>query len=292
MPSSSHPPHPIAHRALIAEDEPILATALSHALKRLWPALQIEDIAMNGQEAVAKALQQKPDVMFFDIKMPGKTGLEAAQELVEEWPSQEPFPLLVFVTAYDEFAVQAFELAALDYLLKPINDARLMRTIERLQIKLDGRKEEHTLDSSRATAAQLGVSTLDPALLQLVQSLQLMLPQAAPATTTETLRFVRAAIGNQVKMIPIEEVIYFEATDKYVNVISLEGEALIRTSLRDLHSQLDSKQFWQIHRGTIVNSSFVQAALRDEGGKISVKLRHRSENLRVSPVYAHLFKQM
>ena len=283
---------PTIRRALIAEDEPILATALSHALKRLWPSLQIDDIAMNGQEAVKKALEQKPDVLFLDIKMPGKTGLEAAQELVEEWPTDEPFPLLVFVTAYDEYAVQAFELAAVDYLLKPINDTRLQRAVDRLQSRLDSRNEEHTRDAAKNTATELGLSRLDPALLQLVQSLQVLLPNTAPMQANETLRFVKVAIGNQVKMIPIEHVIYFEAVDKYVNVVSTEGEALIRTSLRDLLAQLDGKQFWQIHRGTIVNSAFVLAALRDEMGKISVRLRERKETLRVSPVYAHLFKQM
>ncbi len=279
-------------RALIAEDEPILATMLCHALKRLWPSLQIDDIAVNGQEAVNKALQQKPDILFLDIKMPGKTGLEAAQELVEEWPSEEPFPLLVFVTAYDEYAVQAFDLAAVDYLLKPINDTRLQRAIDRLQIRLDSRNEEQSRDAAKTTAADLGLQRLDPALLQLVQSLQVLLPNAAPAQNSDTLRFIKVASGNQVKMIPIENVIYFEAVDKYVNVVSLEGEALIRTSLRELLAQLDSKQFWQIHRSSIVNSSYVLAAIRDESGKISIRLRERAETLRVSPVYAHLFKQM
>lgn len=279
-------------RAIIAEDEPILATALTHALKRLWPALQIDDIAMNGQQAIDKTLEQKPDILFLDIKMPGKTGLEAAQELVEDWPAEHPFPLLVFVTAYDEYAVQAFELAAVDYLLKPINDARLQRAVDRLQSRLDASKEEHTRDAAKTKAADLGLNRLDPALLQLVQSLQILLPNAAPIEASETLRFVRAAVGNQVKMIPIEEVIYFEALDKYVNVVARDGEALIRTSLRELLAQLDSKQFWQIHRSTIVNSSYVQAALRDELGKISIKLHEREESLRVSPVYAHLFKQM
>lgn len=279
-------------RAIIAEDEPILATALTHALKRLWPELQIDDIAMNGQQAIDKTLEQKPDILFLDIKMPGKTGLQAAQELVEDWPPEQAFPLLVFVTAYDEYAVQAFELAAVDYLLKPINDARLQRAVDRLQSRLDASKEEHTRDAAKNKAAELGLTRLDPALLQLVQSLQILLPNAAPTPVSEPLRFVRAAVGNQVKMIPIEDVIYFEALDKYVNVVARDGDALIRTSLRELLAQLDGKQFWQIHRSTIVNSSYVQAAARDELGKVSIRLRDREETLRVSPVYAHLFKQM
>ena len=259
-------------RALIAEDEPILSYALVQALQRLWPELQITGVVDNGVAAVRETLAQKPDVLFFDIKMPGKSGLEAAEELAEEWPEDKPFPLLVFVTAYDQFALEAFDHAAVDYLLKPINDERLGRAIARLKqriVQTDEKSDE-----------------LD----QMIVKLRALAPQAVVGA--EKLSLIRAGIGNQIKLIPIEEVLYFEATDKYVNVVTAEGPSLIRTSLKDLLPQLDHHVFWQIHRGTIVNSRQIQVATRDELGKLSVKLKNRDDNLAVSRVFAHLFKQM
>ena len=259
-------------RALIAEDEPILSYALVQALQRLWPDLQITGVVDNGVAAVRETLAQKPEVLFFDIKMPGKSGLEAAEELAEEWPEDRPFPLLVFVTAYDQFALEAFDHAAVDYLLKPINDERLGKTIARLKQRVaQGEEQNDELD-------------------QMITKLRALAPQAV--TGAEKLSLIRAGIGNQIKLIPIEEVLYFEATDKYVNVITAEGQSLIRTSLKELLPQLDHNQFWQIHRSTIVNSRQIQIATRDELGKLTVKLKNRDENLAVSRVFAHLFKQM
>ncbi|AEK60987.1 LytR/AlgR family response regulator transcription factor [Collimonas fungivorans] len=257
-------------RALIAEDEPILAAALQQALQRLWPELQIIASVDNGQAVVEQTLRQRPDILFLDIKMPGKTGLEAAQELAEEWPENEAFPLIVFVTAYDEYAVSAFEHAAADYVLKPISDARLGKTIARLQQRLQQNGD--------------GNGALDNLIGQL-RSMQ-------PKPSSEPLTVIRAAVGNQIRMIPIGDVIYFEATDKYINVVTAEHESLIRTSLKDLLPQLDSRQFWQVHRGTIVNHQYIQLATRDESGKLSLKLRGRNESLAVSRVFAHLFRQM
>lgn len=259
-------------RALIAEDEPILSYALVQALQRLWPDLQITGVVDNGVAAVRETLAQKPEVLFFDIKMPGKSGLEAAEELAEEWPEDRPFPLLVFVTAYDQFALEAFDHAAVDYLLKPINDERLGKTIARLKQRVaQGEEQNDELD-------------------QMITKLRALAPQAV--TGAEKLSLIRAGIGNQIKLIPIEEVLYFEATDKYVNVITAEDQSLIRTSLKELLPQLDHNQFWQIHRSTIVNSRQIQIATRDELGKLTVKLKNRDENLAVSRVFAHLFKQM
>lgn len=257
-------------RALIAEDEPILAAALLQALQRLWPELQIIASVDNGQAVVEQTLKQRPDILFLDIKMPGKSGLEAAQELAEEWPEDEAFPLIVFVTAYDEYAISAFEHAAADYVLKPISDARLGKTIERLQQRLRQNKDS------------------DGALERLIGQLHNMQPRA----NAEQLTMVRAAVGNQIRMIPIGEVIYFEASDKYINVVTADSESLIRTSLKELLQQIDSRQFWQVHRGTIVNHQYIQMAVRDESGKLSLKLRGRTESLAVSRVFAHLFRQM
>lgn len=267
-------------RALIAEDEPILAAALAHALRRLWPALDIVATCANGVEALQQGLALRPDILFLDIKMPGKTGLEAAEELAEQWhdgPDGTPFPQIVFVTAYDDYALAAFEHAAADYVLKPVNDARLGKTVERLQQRLQAAKPAAT-----ATAP----APADDNLARLLTQLQAMTPPAP------RLQMIRAAVGNSVRMIPMADVIYFEALDKYINVVCRDGEALIRTSLKELLPQLDPQQFWQIHRGTIVNAGAIASAVRDEAGKLSLTLRQHPAQLRVSPLYAHLFRQM
>ena len=256
-------------RALIAEDEPILAQILQQSLQRLWPALQIVAVVDNGIAAVEQTLALQPQIVFLDIKMPGQSGLEAARELTEEWPDGVAFPLLVFVTAYEQFALEAFEHAAVDYLCKPISDERLAKTVERL----------------RARAAQPGEE-----LERVVQQLRSLMPTGVPPQARLTL--IRAAVGNQTRLIPIAEVIYFEATDKYVRVVTAEAEALIRLSLKELLAQLDPEQFWQIHRGTVVNAASIVLAQRDDVGKLSLRLRNRPELLRVSRVFAHLFRQM
>jgi len=269
-------------RALIAEDEPILAAALAHALRRLWPALDIVATCTNGVEALQQGLALRPDILFLDIKMPGKTGLEAAEELAEQWqdgPDGTPFPQIVFVTAYDDYALAAFEHAAADYVLKPVNDARLGKTVERLQQRLQAAKPAAAATASAPAPA-------DDNLARLLTQLQAMTP-AAPR-----LQMIRAAVGNSVRMIPMADVIYFEALDKYINVVCRDGEALIRTSLKELLPQLDPQQFWQIHRGTIVNAGAIASAVRDEAGKLSLTLRQHPAQLRVSPLYAHLFRQM
>lgn len=283
-------------RALIAEDEPILAAALAHALQRLWPELDIVATCPNGVEALRQGLALQPDILFLDIKMPGKTGLEAAEELAEQWPDGIAFPHIVFVTAYDEYALAAFEHAAADYVLKPVNDARLGKTVERLQQRLrdSGNATTTATPTAGAGAATTTVplattetaSASDDNLARLLSQLQAMLPPAP------RLQMIRAAVGNSVRMIALADVVYFEALDKYINVVCQDSEALIRTSLKELLPQLDPQQFWQIHRGTIVNASAIATAVRDDAGKLSLTLRQHPAQLRVSPLYAHLFRQM
>ena len=257
-------------RALIAEDEPILAAVLAKTLERLWPGLEIVATAPNGVAAVEQALALRPEVLFLDIKMPGQSGLEAAEELAERWEGPAPFPQVVFVTAYDEYAVQAFERAAADYVLKPVSEERLGRTVERLRGLLETRHE-------------------DGALAQLVGQLQALLP---PAAAPEKLSMIRAAVGSVVRMIPVSEVVLFQAVDKYVSVATADSEALIRLPLKDLLPQLDPQEFQQINRGTVVNMRCVASAGRDTMGKTVLHLRNRPEKPRVSPVFAHLFRQM
>jgi DNA-binding LytR/AlgR family response regulator len=261
-------------RALIAEDEPILAAVLAQSLKRLWPGLDIVATAPNGQAAVEGALALRPDILFLDIKMPGQTGLEAAEELAERWDSAQPFPEIVFVTAYDDYALKAFEQAAADYVLKPVSDERLRRTVDRLQERVN---------------ARLDARPDGGGLARLVEQMRTLLPQH-PAT--ERLTTIRAAVGNLVRMIPVQDVVYFQALDKYVNVATADSEALIRLPLKDLLAQLDPEQFCQVSRSSIVNMRQVASASRDETGKLSLALHGRADRLKVSPLFAHLFRQM
>jgi DNA-binding LytR/AlgR family response regulator len=257
-------------RAIIAEDEPILAATLAATLHRLWPELEIVATCSNGPDAVRQALDLRPDILFLDIKMPGQTGLEAAEELAELWDEGTRFPQVVFVTAYDQYAVRAFEHAAADYVLKPVVDTRLAKTVERLRARLAS--GDPVADLSRLLAQVDG-----------------LLP-GAPAQ--QRLEIIRAAVGNTVRLIPVAEVAYFQAVDKYVSVVTQDAEALIRLSLKELAPQLDPARFCQVHRSTIVNMACVDSAIRDDGGRLLLKLRNRPEKLRVSLLYSHLFRQM
>lgn len=264
-------------RALIAEDEPILAATLAKTLQGLWPELEIVATAPNGLVAVELGLALRPDILFLDIRMPGQTGLEAAEELAERWEGPQAFPHIVFVTAFDDYAVEAFERAAVDYVLKPVSSGRLGKTVERLR---------GLVDAQRMPAVDVaGAESLG----QLLGQLQALLPAAV---ATERLSVVRAAVGNVVRMIPVADVVYFQAVDKYVNVVTAESEALIRVPLKDLLPQLDPAQFRQVSRSMVVNMACVTSAGRDDLGKVTLNLRGRTDKPRVSPVYAHLFRQM
>ena len=260
--------------ALIAEDEPLLADALAADLQRLWPQLRIVARESDGHGALAQALALQPDVCFLDIRMPGMDGLDAAQAMAEDWPADRPYPLVVFVTAYDQYALQAFERAAVDYLLKPVDTERLARCVERLQAAL-----------ARRAAPPV-------ALQQAVDQLRGLLGAGAVPDAAAKLEVVQAGVGNTVHVVPVDEVVYFEAADKYVRVVTADREHLIRTSLRDLLPQLDPQRFWQVHRGTVVQARCIAAATRDEAGKISLTLRGRPEKVGVSRIYAHKFKAM
>ncbi|HZY19630.1 MAG TPA: LytTR family DNA-binding domain-containing protein [Ramlibacter sp.] len=258
--------------ALIAEDEPLLAQALQAELARAWPTLQVLATVGDGASAVAQALARQPDVLFFDIRMPGIGGLEAAAALADAWPADRPFPALVFVTAYDQYAVQAFEAQAVDYVLKPVQPARLERTVERVQALL-----------ARRSPAETG---LDAAVQQLRQLLAAGPPAAAP------LKVIQAGVGSSIRMVPVDEVLVFEAADKYLRVLTAGHEHLIRTPLKELLPQLDAQQFWQVHRGTVVRADAIEAVTRDDAGKLHLQLRGRPERWPVSRLYAHRFKAM
>ena len=282
-------------RALIAEDEPLLAAALQQDLARVWPELQVVAVVGDGRSAVRQALALRPDVLFFDIRMPGQSGIEAAAELADAWPDDLPFPALVFATAYDQYAVQAFEAQAVDYLLKPIQADRLARTVAKVQGLLAQRASAATGAPPSAPSAVLPSPELEATMAQLRALLGApgvgTAPAAAPAAATR-LSVIQASHGTQIHMVPVAEVVYFEAADKYVRVLTAEREYLIRTALKELIEQLDPQEFWQVHRSTLVRATAIATVTRDEAGKQHLSLRGRPERLPVSRLYAHLFKAM
>jgi len=277
---------PTAPTALVAEDEPLLAQALKAELAAAWPELQIVATAGDGRSAVREALRLLPQVLFFDIRMPGLDGLGAAAELADCWPADEaPMPQLVFVTAYDEYAARAFEAQAIDYVLKPVQPDRLRKTVGRLQQALAARQP--------AATPALADAALEQTLAQWRQVLGAAGAGAAAATPAP-LRMIAAsdAGGSTVRMVPIDEVLYFEAADKYLRVLTATHEYLIRTPLKQLLPQLDADTFWQVHRAVVVRSSAIESVHRDEAGKLHLMLRGRAEKIAVSRLYAHLFRAM
>ena len=278
-------------RAVIAEDEPLLAASLQAELQALWPELEIVASVGDGDSAVEQALARRPDVVFLDIRMPGLSGIEAAQALAEDWPGDDgaPFPLLVFVTAYDQYALQAFERAAFDYVLKPVEPKRLAQTCGRLRATLAERATPAAPHASATKAA--GSAELDAAVAQL----RSLLGQADPSNLRQEqapLRVIQAGIGNEIRMVPVDEVVLFEAADKYIRVLTAAQEYLIRMSLRELAPRLDPSRFWQVHRGTVVRADAIASAVRDDAGKVTLALQGRPEKIAVSRLYAHLFKAM
>ena len=250
--------------ALIADDEPHLAKALQTQLAALWPELDIVAVARNGVEAADAIRRLAPDLAFLDIQMPGLTGLEVAQDI-------EGATRVVFVTAYDEYAVQAFEQEAVDYVLKPVKAERLQRTLDRVRRALAATREE------------------DPNLLA---ALQRLLPLAAASKAPERLRWVRASSGELTHQIAVDDVLFFRADDKYTCVQTATTEHLIRTPIAELAAALDPGQFVQVHRSTIVNLAFLTGTRRDEASRLYLRLRGHAHELPVSRAYVHLFKAM
>ncbi|HUP96605.1 MAG TPA: LytTR family DNA-binding domain-containing protein [Usitatibacter sp.] len=247
--------------ALIADDEPHLAEHLRTRLDRLWPELQVLPLAANGIEALRAIEEDAPQVAFLDIRMPGLTGLELARRI-------DGATHVVFVTAFDQYAVEAFDRDAVDYILKPVTDERLAKCIDRLKRKLAAAEPPPAIDEVLARLARA-------------------LPGAGGK-----LRWIRALKGEVVQQIAIDDVLYFQASDKYTCVMTRDGESLIRMPLAELAPQLDGEVFWQVHRSTLVNMHEVAATRRDLGGRVFVRLKDGKTELAVSRAYAHLFKQM
>jgi DNA-binding LytR/AlgR family response regulator len=257
---------------LIAEDEPLLAANLKAMLAKLWPDLQIVATVTHGAAAVEQALARQPDVVFLDIRMPGLSGLEAAELLAEDWPGDVPLPLIVFVTAYDQYALRAFDHAAVDYVLKPVEADRLAATCRRLRGAMAARTRT--------------ITDLPDDLMAALSALR----NAGPPVPR--LRVLQASLGATIHLVPIADVLYFEAADKYIKVVTATRDYLIRMPLRQLLPQLDPEEFWQVHRATVVRAEAIATALRDDTGKVELTLKGRSTKLAVSRLYAHRFKAM
>jgi DNA-binding LytR/AlgR family response regulator len=261
-------------QALLAEDEPLLAQAFATTLQELWPSLTLLHAA-NGKEALALALKELPELLFLDIQMPVMTGIEVAQALAEQWPDERTPPVIIFVTAYDAYALKAFEARALDYLLKPVEPIRLTETITRIKQRLAQSSTANTVAGIEAMFTQLrGLST-------------------TPLQATPKLKHLSVSVGKQVLLLPIEDVALFEAADKYVRLLThANKEYLIRTPLKDLLPGLDADAFWQVHRGTIVAVKAVHAAVRQEDGRMHLVLNGLDERPVVSRIYEGLFRAM
>jgi len=256
----------MAHpEAVIADDEKQLRIYLRSKLAGLWPELVISGEAENGHQALDLIETRRPGIAFLDIKMPGLSGLEVAQRMTADC-------IVVFVTAYDEFAIEAFESEAIDYLLKPVTDERLAKTVNRLKKQL-----------ATAPASSPG---------HLTETLEHLLVRLKDTKDSGYLKWIKARHGEQVRLVAVDDVYFFKAGDKYTAVKTGDGEYLIKISIRQLSEELDPDQFWRIHRNTIVNLGCVAGVHRTFGGRLLVKLKDLPETLPVSKTYAHLFKQM
>ena len=242
--------------ALIAEDEPLMRDRLVAALTEVWPDLEIVAPAKNGLEAIQAWKQHRPDVAFLDIRMPGKTGLEVAAEIGDA-------AHVVFITAYDEYALKAFDRGAADYLLKPVEKARLIEAVARVKKRL-----------GQAPADLTG-----------------MLEKLLNRGSELKLKWIRASLGNQTRLINIEEVLFFQSDTKYTRIVQKDAESLVRTPLKELIEGLDDEVFWQVHRGVIVNAHAIDRAVREGPEKLVIHLKGHKETLPVSRQYFHLFRQ-
>lgn len=254
-----------AATALVADDEEAPREQLLQALQRAWPELRVMAVAANGVDAWDAYLEHEPALCFLDIRMPGLSGIDVARRIDGRTP-------VVFVTAFGDHALAAFDAGAVDYLVKPVEPARLAQTVARLQSRL------------KPASPTAPISPPEPELGALLQQLSQQLPR------TPRLRVLQASVGREVRLIPVDEVIYFESDARYTRVVHAEGDALIRTPLKELLPQLNDDLFWQVHRSVIVNHRHVAAALRVDEGQMQLSLRGRSEKLPVSRHFQGLFK--
>jgi DNA-binding LytR/AlgR family response regulator len=273
-------------RALIADDERLMREQLRARLLEVWPDLEIVAEAKNGQEAVALTEQFHPDIVFLDIRMPVLTGVDAARQIAQlptfdeagGWPGCE----IVFITAYDQYAVQAFEQGVVDYVLKPAERDRLLVTVARIRQRMADRAAQDPHDAPPPLPAHT------PDMQQLLQKLAGQLNPQGPAK----LQWIQATVRQAIQMIPVEDILFFVSDEKYTRVQTASVEALIRKPIKELVDELDMRLFWQIHRSTLVNIKAISGVSRDERGRQLVSVRGSNEKLEVSRSYTGLFKAM
>ena len=280
-----------APRALIADDERLLREQLRARLAEVWPELQIVAEAKNGLEAVQLTEEHHPELVFLDIRMPGMTGVEAARAIAQlptddDTPDAWPGCEIVFITAYDQYAIEAFEQGVVDYVLKPAERERLMLTVARIRKRL---AQRDALDSESAAENIDDSAEPPPAHMQLL--LQTLAARMDPAKAPR-LRWIQASVGQSIQMIPVEEVLFFISDEKYTRVQTASLEALIRKPIKELVEELDPDLFWQIHRSTLVNTRFIAGVSRDLRGRQLVAMKGRPERLEVSRSFTGLFKGM
>jgi DNA-binding LytR/AlgR family response regulator len=263
-------------RALLADDERLMRDQLRTRLAEVWPELEIVAEARNGIEAVELTAQHRPDIVFLDIRMPGLTGVEAAKQIAQmELQPDELLPEVVFITAYDQYAVEAFEQGVADYVLKPAERERLQVTVDRIRKRL----------AARGTAEE----TAAPPLQQLLHALQ---AQLHPGGARQYLQWIQATVGQSIQMVAVEEVLFFISDEKYTRVQTAQVEALIRKPIKELVDEVDPQVFWQIHRSTLVNVKAISGVTRDFRGRQIVSVKGHGEKLEVSRSYTGLFKGM
>ena len=269
-----------APTAVLADDERLMREQLRARLAEVWPELQIVGEAKNGLEAVELVAQHRPEVVFLDIRMPGLTGVDAARQIAQmEIADDEVLPEIVFITAYDQYAVEAFEQGVADYVLKPAERERLQVTVQRIQRRL----------ATRGTTDAMADEDRAPPMQQLLHRLAAQLnPNARP----HYLEWIQATVGQSIQMIPVAEVLFFISDEKYTRVQTPQVEALIRKPIKELVDELDPKLFWQIHRSTMVNVKAIAGITRDFRGRQIVAVKGHGEKLEVSRSYTHLFKGM
>ncbi len=270
-----------APRAVIADDERLMRDQLRARLAEVWPELAIVAEARNGHEAVALTREHRPDLVFLDIRMPGMTGVDAAREIAQFDDDEQALPLVVFITAYDEYAVQAFEQGAADYVLKPAERERLAITVQRLRARLAAQSSSSSNEASPAGAA----STVH--MQQLLHQLR-----HAGGAAPSYLQWIQASVGSDIRMIAADEVLFFISDEKYTRVQTPTVEALIRKPIKELVDELDPRHFWQIHRSAIVNARAIAGVSRDDRGRQIVAIKGHTQKLEVSRSYVGLFKGM
>ena len=287
-PSAAAPP-----RAVLADDERLMREQLRSRLAEVWPELQIVGEARNGLEAVQMVDEHRPEVVFLDIRMPGLTGVEAARQIMQLPPRRaevieeggtagdedELLPEIVFITAYDQYAVEAFEQGVADYVLKPAERDRLLVTVQRIQQRLAARD------------APAGSVDAPPA-PNMQQLLHQLSGKLNPGGTPNHLQWIQATVGQSIQMIPADEVLFFISDEKYTRVQTAQVEALIRKPIKELVDEVDPRVFWQIHRSTLVNVKCIAGVTRDFRGRQIVTVKGHPEKLEVSRSYAGLFKGM